>query len=78
MMRTRAKVDYHIPKSPVSLHLAAEPYWLTDFVKTRYYLGADFKISDTLTLTADYIRYQHYRPGALDQNVAYLILTINL
>lgn len=78
MMRTRAKVDYHIPKSPVSLHIAAEPYWLTQFVKTRYYLGADFKISDTITLTTDYIRYQHYLPGAPDQNVAYLIMTINI
>ena len=78
VMRTRAKVDYHIPKSPVSLHIAAEPYWLKQFVKTRYYLGADVKISDTISLTADYIRYQHYLPGAPDQNVAYLIMTINI
>ena len=78
VIRTRAKVDYHIPESPVSVHLAAEPYWLKDFVKTRYYLGLDFKVSETISITADYIRYQHYRPGVLDQNVAYLILEIML
>jgi hypothetical protein len=78
VIRTRAKVDYNIPSSPVSVHIAAEPYWLKDFVKTRYYLGADFRISDMLSITADYIRYQHYRPGTPDQNVAYLILYITL
>ena len=78
VIRTRAKVDYSIPSSPVSVHIAAEPYWLKDFVKTRYYLGADFRISDMLSITADYIRYQHYRPGTPDQNVAYLILYITL
>lgn len=78
VIRTRAKVDYNITDSPVSVHIAAEPYWLKDFVKTRYYLGADFKISEMLTITADYIRYRHYRPGTPDQNVAYLILYVTL
>ena len=78
MIRTRAKVDYHIPKSPVSVHIAAEPYWLKDFVKTRYYLGADIDICANFSVTVDYIRYQHYRPGKPHQNVAYLTLYVLL
>lgn len=78
VIRTRAKADYGIPGSPIAFHIAAEPYWLKDFVKTRYYLGVDYKISDKLSITADYIRYQHYRPGSPDQNVAYLILNVTI
>lgn len=78
VIRTRAKIDYNIPKSPVSVHIAAEPYWLRDFIKTRYYLGADIDVCDNLSLTLDYIRYQHYQPGKPDQNVAYLTLYVML
>ena len=78
-VRNRFKVDYLVPKAPVTVHLAAEPYWWSDgFIKTRYYLGADFKLNKQLSLTADYIRYQHYRPGTPDQNVVVLALNIRL
>ena len=77
-IRNRFKVDYLIPNSPVSLHIAAEPYWLKSFIKTRYYLGADFKVHKNLTISADYIRYQHYAPTSPHQNVVYLILYVRL
>lgn len=77
-VRNRFKVDYMIPKSPVSVHLAAEPYWWDRFIKTRYYLGADFKINKNLSLTADYVRYQHYDAGKPDQNVVYLVIYVRL
>lgn len=78
VIRTRAKVDYNIPKSPISFHVAAEPYWLRNFIKTRYYLGADVDVCENLSMTLDYIRYQHYLPGKPDQNVAYLTLYVKL
>ena len=77
-VRNRFKVDYMIPKSPVSVHLATEPYWWDRFIKTRYYLGADFKINKNLSLTADYVRYQHYDAGKPDQNVVYLVVYVRL
>ena len=78
MIRTRFKIDYLIPESPVSLHIATEPYWLTSFVKTRYYLGADFKVNRNLSITTDYVRYQHYAPTTPHQNVVYLTLYVRL
>lgn len=76
--RNRLKVEYLIPDSPVSLHMAAEPYWLTSFIKTRYYIGADFKVHRNLTLSADYIRYQHYAPATPHQNVVFLTCYVRL
>ena len=77
-VRNRFKVDYLIPDSPVSVHLAAEPYWYDRFIKTRYYSGVDFKINKQLSLTADYVRYQHYDAGKPHQDVVYLTLYIRL
>lgn len=76
--RNRLKAEYLIPQTPVSLHLAAEPYWFDRFIKTRYYLGADFKITRQLTLTADYIRYQHYDITKPHQNVIFMTLYVRL
>lgn len=77
-IRNRFKVDYVIPESPVTVHMAVEPYWLTSFIKTRYILGADFKVHKNLILSADYVRYQHYAPASPHQNVAYLTCYIRL
>ena len=77
-IRNRFKVDYLIPDSPVGVHVAAEPYWLDRFIKTRYYTGLDFKINKQLSLTADYVRYQHYDVGKPHQNVVYLTLYVRL
>ena len=84
-MRNRFKVDYIIKDTPVRVHLAAEPYWWVDqprfqdcFIKTRYYLGADFTLSKQLSLTADYVRYRYYRPSAPDHNVIILALNVRL
>ena len=78
VFRNRFKVDYLIPASPVSVHLAAEPYWLDRFIKTRYYLGADFTINRHLSLTADYVRFQHYDMDDPHQNVIFLTLYVRL
>lgn len=78
VIRSRFKIDYLIPESPVSVHIAVEPYWLTSFVKTRYYLGADFKVHKNLSVSADYVRYQHYSPTSPHQNVVYVTLYARL
>lgn len=77
-IRNRFKVDYLIPDSPVCVHIAAEPYWYDRFIKTRYYTGLDFKINKQFSLTADYVRYQHYDAGKPHQDVVYLTLYIRL
>ena len=77
-IRNRFKVDYLIPDSPVCVHIAAEPYWYDRFIKTRYYTGLDFKINKQFSLTADYVRYQHYDAGKPPQDVVYLTLYIRL
>ena len=77
-VRNRLKMDYSIPKTPVGLHVSAEPYWWDRFIKTRYIIGADFKINKHLTLTADFMRYQHYDVNAAHQNVLYLTANIRL
>jgi hypothetical protein len=57
---------------------AAEPYWYDRFIKTRYYSGLDIKLHKHLSLTADYVRYQHYDAGKPHQNVVYLTLYVKL
>lgn len=78
IVRSRFKTDYLIPQSPVSLHIAAEPYWFDRFIKTRYYVGADFKINGNLSVTTDYVRYQHYDIDKPHQNVVSLALYVRL
>ena len=77
-VRTRLKMDYSIPKTPVGLHISAEPYWWDRFIKTRYIVGADFKLNKTLTLTTDFMRYQHYDINKAHQNVLYLTLNVRI
>ena len=77
-VRSRLKMDYSIPKTPVGLHISAEPYWWDRFIKTRYIVGADFKINKHFTLTTDYMRYQHYDINKAHQNVLYLTLNIRI
>ena len=78
VIRTRLKTDYLIPKTPVSLHVAAEPYWLKHIVKCRFYFGADIKVHKNLSISADYIRYPNYKPDVQDHNVIYLSLYVRL
>jgi hypothetical protein len=91
VLRSRAKVDYAIPKTPVGLHFAIEPYWC-DFSrnsfawlqKIRWYAGFDFKLTDTLTFTPEYVcqayhnRRGHYNRRTYDDHVIYMTLTIKL
>ena len=77
IMRNRFKVEYIIPKTPVSLHVAAEPYWLKNLTKARYYAGAAFQVHKNLSITTEYIRYEYYTPSK-DQNVFSMVLYVRL
>lgn len=78
VMRTRLKVDYQVPDLPVSIHAAAEPYWLTSITKARYLAGADIQVHKYICLTADYIRYDNYSPTSPNSNVVSLALYVRI
>ena len=91
VLRSRAKVDYSIPKTPMGLHFAVEPYWC-DFSKSsfawlqkiRWYAGFDFKLTDTIKFTPEYVcqayhnRHGRYERRTYDDHVLYMTLTIKL
>lgn len=91
LLRTRAKVDYRIPQTPLSVHVAAEPYWCNFskdsfemFQKCRWYAGFNVKLLDNLTLIPQYV-YQSYhnRDGKYDRrtyddHVIYMTFQIKL
>lgn len=78
VMRSRLKVDYIVPDSPVSLHIAAEPYWLKSITKARYLAGVDWQVHKSLCITADYIRYANYSPTSPHSNVISLALYVRM
>lgn len=77
IMRNRLKVEYLIPNSPASLHVAAEPYWLESITKARYYAGMGFQVHKNISITAEYIRYEYYTQTT-DQNVVSFALYVRI
>ena len=77
LMRNRLKVEYTIPKSPFSLHVAAEPYWLKSITKARYYAGMGLQIHKNISMTTEYVRYEYYNSSA-DQNVVSIVLYVRI
>lgn len=78
VMRTRLKVDYLVPDSPVSIHAAAEPYWLNSVTKARYLAGVDVQVHKNVCLTADYIRYANYSITSPHSNVISFALYVRI
>ena len=75
VLRSRAKVEYRIPETPMSVHFAAEPYWC-DFSKesfawlqkVRWYAGFNIKLTDGLTLIPQYVcQAYHNHKGIYDR-----------
>ena len=91
VLRSRAKVDYRIPRTPLSLNAAIEPYWcefskdsFAWFQKLRTHVGISIKLTDNLTFIPDYgwIAYfnhagKHDR-RTYDDHVLYLTLAVKL
>lgn len=91
VFRTRAKVDYSIRKTPLSINFAVEPYWCefskTDFAwfqKCRWYAGFNLKLTDHLILCPQYIcqayhnHKGHYNRRTYDDHVIYMTLLVRL
>lgn len=91
VLRTRAKVDYLIPQTPLSVYFAIEPYWcefsknsFAWFQKVRWYAGVNIKLLDNLTLSPQY-NYQAYHNHlgkysrrTYDDHVIYMTFVIKL
>ena len=91
VLRSRAKVDYRIPETPVSIHFAVEPYWadfkqdgFAWFQKVRWYAGFDIKIFDGLTLRPEYLCQSYhnhkgfYDRRTYDDHIFYMTFAIKL
>ena len=67
VLRSRAKVDYAIPKTPLTAHFSAEPYWCNFsndsfllFQKIRWHAGFSIKVLDNLTILPEYVCQAYY------------------
>ena len=91
VLRTRAKVDYNIAQSPVSVLFAFEPYWcefskdkFAWFQKARWYAGFNVKVLDNLTIVPQYVCQAYhnskgrYNRRTYDDHVIYVTFQIKL
>ena len=91
VLRSRGKVDYRIPETPVSIHFAVEPYWadfkqdgFAWFQKVRWYAGFDIKIFDGLTLRPEYLCQSYHNHKGIydrrtyDDHIFYMTFAIKL
>lgn len=91
LLRTRAKVDYHIPETPLTVHFAVEPYWcefskdsFAMFQKCRWYAGFNIKLLDNLSLVPQYVcqaYHNHngrYYRRTYDDHVIYMTFLVKL
>lgn len=91
VLRSRAKVEYRIPDTPLGFHLSTEPYWcefskdsFAWFQKLRTHVGISIKLTDNLTFIPDYgwmAYFNHngkYDRRTYDDHVLYLTLAVKL
>ena len=91
VLRSRGKIDYRIPETPVSIHFAVEPYWaefkqdsFAWLQKVRWYAGFDIKIIDGLTLRPEYLCQSYHNHKGLydrrtyDDHIFYMTFAIKL
>ena len=91
VLRTRAKVDYRIPQTPLTVLFAVEPYWCNFskdsfemFQKCRWYAGFNVKLLDNLTLVPQYVcqaYHNHqgkYSRRTYDDHVIYMTFLVKL
>lgn len=91
VLRSRVKVDYSIPDTPLKVNFALEPYWcdfskdsFSWFQKNRWYAGFDIKLTESLTFSPQYncqAYHNHkgkYARRTYDDHVIYFTLTVKL
>jgi outer membrane scaffolding protein for murein synthesis (MipA/OmpV family) len=77
LFRTKAQVRYKIPQIPLSPLVAVEPYYMSDFVRTRYYFGVSVACTKSLSILLQYV-YQDQYQRAYDDNVLWLTFNVKL
>ena len=77
LFRTKAQVRYKIPNTPLSPLAAVEPYYMSEFVRTRYYVGVSLAVTKNLSVLMQYV-YQDQYQRAYDDNVLWLTFNVKL
>ena len=77
LFRTKAQVRYKIPGTPFSPLLAAEPYYMDELVRTRYYAGVSVSMTKNLSVLMQYVYQDHYTKS-VDDNVLWLTFNVKL
>ena len=77
LFRTKAQVRYKIPNTPLSPLFAVEPYYMSEFVRTRYYTGVSLAVTKNLSVLMQYVYQDHYTKP-VDDNVLWLTFNVKL
>ena len=77
LFRTKAQVRYKIPGTPLSPLVAVEPYYMSEFVRTRYYAGVQVAVTKNLSVLMQYVYQDHYTKP-VDDNVLWLTFNVKL
>ena len=91
VLRSRAKVEYSVPDTPLGFHVSTEPYWcdfsknnFAWFQKLRTHVGMTIRLTENLSLTPDYgwmAYFNHngkYDRRTYDDHVLYFTLAVKL
>jgi hypothetical protein len=77
LFRTKAQLRYKIPQTPLSPLVAVEPYYMSEFVRTRYYVGVSVACTKSLSVLLQYV-YQDQYQRDYDDNVLWLTFNVKL
>lgn len=77
LFRTKAQVRYKIPRTPLSPLVAVEPYYMSEFARTRYYAGVSVACTKNLSILLQYV-YQDQYQRDYDDNVIWLTFNVKL
>ena len=77
LFRTKAQIRYKIPNTPLSPLVAVEPYYMSEFVRTRYYAGVSVSVTKSLSILMQYVYQDHYNKS-IDDNVLWLTFNVKL
>lgn len=77
LFRTKAQVRYKIPGTPLSPLVAVEPYYMSEFARTRYYAGVSVSVTKNLSILMQYVYQDHYTKS-VDDSVLWLTFNVKL
>ncbi len=91
LLRSRAKVEYRIPDTPLGCYVSTEPYWcefskdsFAWFQKLRTHVGISIKLTDNLTFIPDYGWMAYFNHNGrhdrrtYDEHVLYFTFAVKL